>query len=150
LRDRAREQMVGALEQTTEEDHAMGQQHGSNGYDLDALAGYLAAIDHEDDELDSLRGDYMQQCRGPRGRIKDVLLQAKEAGVNMPSFRTMLAKHRADRKVAKQVAELEADDRLSYEQMLDALGVFGDTELGKAALDRARPDKGGDALSSLS
>jgi hypothetical protein len=128
----------------------MAQQHGGNGYDLEALAGYLESIDREDDELLSLRGDYMKRCQGPRGRIRDVMLSVNEAGVNMVSFRTLLAKHRADRKVAKQIAELEADDRSSYEQMLDALGPFGDTELGRAALDRAKPkDNGDDALSSL-
>jgi len=127
------------------------QRHNSNGYDAEQLGGYLDAIAREDDELLSLKGEYMAQCRGPRGRIKDVLLQAKEAGCNMVAFREVLAKHRADRKLDKRLAELEADDRMSFEAMLDALGPdFADTPLGKAALDRTRPLQQGDStLNSL-
>src|SRR6516165_7550333 len=56
---------------------------GGNGGPLANLEGYLKELDVQFDELDSLRGSYMAQCKGPRGQIKEILASAKEAGINM-------------------------------------------------------------------
>lgn len=112
----------------------------SNGYDGQELERYLQSIDSADDELDTLKGEHMTACKGPRGRIKDTLAAARDAEINMPAFRAFLAKHRAERKQAKRVAELEADDANEYEMMRNALGEFGETPLGQAALERAKGD----------
>jgi uncharacterized protein (UPF0335 family) len=112
----------------------------SNGYDSKQLEGYLSEIARVDDQLASLKGDYMQRCRAPREQIKEILDSAKEAGINMVAFRQVLAKHRDTRKQDRRIADLEADDASAYELMLQALGEFGDTPLGKAALDRAKDD----------
>jgi len=112
----------------------------TNGYDAEELGRYLHSIDSADDELDSLRGAHMAACKGPRGRIKDTLAAVREAEISMAAFRTVLAEHRDKRKQAKRVAALEADDANAYDLMREALGDFGDTPLGQAALDRARGD----------
>jgi hypothetical protein len=122
----------------------------SNGYDGDELQRYLDAIAREDDELDRLKGEHMSACKGPRGRIKDTKKAAREAGINMTAFNTVLAKYRDDRAQERRVAELEPDDADAYELMREALGEFGETELGQAALRKAKPRQDGDdALSSL-
>jgi len=64
---------------------------------------------------------------------------AKEAGVNTVAFRATVAKHRAARKLQARLENLEADDRYAFDMIQEALGEFGDTPLGAAALDRARP-----------
>jgi hypothetical protein len=123
----------------------------TNGYDRDELERYLLAIDREDDTLDSLKGEHMAACKGPHSRIKETLAAAREAEINMVAFRAILAKRRAERKQAKRIAELEPDDANSYELMREALGDFGDTPLGQAALNRSKPRQDGDeALSQLS
>jgi uncharacterized protein (UPF0335 family) len=121
---------------------------GSNGFDRDQLAGYLSEIDRADDELDSLRGEYMAECKGPRSQIKEIMAAVKEAGVNRRAFRVVLAEHRAERKQAKRVAALETDDAMDYEAMKDALGAFGETELGAAALRRAKGEETLDTLTA--
>jgi len=103
------------------------------------IARYLDTIDREDGELATLKGEYMQRCQGPRGRIKSVMAAAKEAGVNTVAFRATVAKHRAARKLHDRLENLEADDRYAFDMIQEALGEFGDTPLGAAALDRARP-----------
>jgi hypothetical protein len=120
----------------------------TNGYDGDQLASYLETIDAADDDLLELHASYMASCKAPKSRIKDAMATAKEAGVNMTAFRVVLADHRAKRKQAKRIANLEADDVHDFEAMLDALGDFGTTPLGKVALDRARPS-GDETLRSL-
>ena len=119
----------------------------TNGYDKDQLNGYLAEVAEQDDELLSLRGEYMAACKGPRGKIKQILVRAKEDGINMPALRALLDKRRDERKQDRRVADLEMDDRSAYDMMLDALGEYGSTPLGQAALDRAR--QGDETLGGL-
>jgi hypothetical protein len=111
--------------------------------DNTSINGYIEAIDRADDELLSMRGSYMSQCKGPRARIKEAKDSAREAGVNMAAFNVLLKGHRADRQQAKRVAELEGDDVAAYQEMETALGAFADTPLGSAALESARPKRGG-------
>ena len=111
------------------------------------LQGYLDAIDRADDELASLRGGYMSDCRGPRATIREVMGAAREAGENMKAFRLVLKGHRDARKQAKRVAELEPEDVDAYDGMREKLGAFSDTPLGEAALAKHR--RGDGALDSL-
>jgi hypothetical protein len=111
---------------------------GGNGDALTGLQGYLNEIDRLDDELDSLRARYMQQCKDPRAQIKEILISAKEAGLNPVSFRTLLKEHRDLRRHEKCVAELDIADRADYETMVTKLGDFGATPLGQSALKRAK------------
>jgi hypothetical protein len=106
------------------------------------IANFLSAIDAADDELASLRGSYMQQCKGARATIKEVKGEAKEAGVNMKAFGAVLKDHREERARQKRVAALEAEDADTYESMREALGEFGSTPLGEAALDRKKRARG--------
>jgi hypothetical protein len=122
---------------------------GTNGYDGDELQRYLNAIDREDDELASLKGEYMERCKGPRSRIRDLMSTVREAEINMAGFRVLLKKHRSDRRLEQRVAALEEDDGAAYKLMREALGDFGDTELGQAALRRAKPKGDEKALESL-
>jgi hypothetical protein len=124
------------------------QQDSGNGFDGDQLAAYLETIDDADSELLELHASYMASCKAPKSRIKDAMATARKAGINMVAFRVVLADHRAKRKQAKRIANLEADDVHDFEAMIDALGEFGSTPLGKAALDRARP-QGEATLNSL-
>ena len=117
---------------------------GSNGYDGDQLGRFLDQIDRIDDELMTLKGEYMAACKGPRSRIKDVLAQVREADVNMTAFREALTDHRNERKRQARLDALEADDRDAYELIAEALGDYGETPLGEAALRRAKPRKDGD------
>jgi hypothetical protein len=124
----------------------MAEHQQTNGYDSDALNGYLQQIAEVDDELATMKGDYMQACKGPRARIKEILATAKESDINIVAFREVLARHRDARKAERRIADLEDDDRSAFELMLEALGPFADTDLGKAALDRAKGDTTLDTL----
>jgi hypothetical protein len=111
----------------------------TNGYDSEKLNGFLQQIAEVDDELASLKGEYMAACKGPRQKIKTILAEVREGGVNLTAFREILTRHRDARRAERRIADLEADDLDAYSLMEQALGEFGDTPLGKAALDRAKP-----------
>jgi uncharacterized protein (UPF0335 family) len=127
----------------------MAQRDGGNGFSGDDLNKYLTEIDKADDKLIGLKIDHMQACKGPRGNIRNIMKEARESGVNMEALRAVIAAHRSDRKIELRIAEMEADDRDDYEAMQEALGAFGDTDLGKAALKKAKPKKGSDKLDEL-
>ena len=111
---------------------------GTNGYDGTALQGYLDRISAQDDELLSLKGSYMRDCKAPRAAIKDIMGEVREAGHSMVAFRTVLAKHRSERRIERKIANLEGDDAETFELMLESLGGLADTPLGAAALDKKR------------
>ena len=107
-----------------------------NGGPLAGLHGYFKEIDRQDDELAELHSDYMEQCKGPRGQIREVMASAKEAGVNMIAFREALAVHRADRAHEKRLAAMEPNDAQDLNRMMVALGMLADTPLGEAAIQK--------------
>jgi hypothetical protein len=121
-------------------------QHATNGFDPDVLKQHLSLIDECDDELASLLGEYRASCRGPRGRIKNAMEMAKEHGLNIAALREVMAVHRAQRRIEKNIEALEADDASAFEDMARALGEFGETPLGKAALKRASGEQALDSL----
>jgi hypothetical protein len=122
---------------------------GSNGYDREMLERFLCEIDEADVELLSLKGEYMQSCKGPRETIANVFDQAKEHGIPRAAFRALVKNRRLDRQIAANVEALEADQQAEYEQVCTALGDFIDLPLGAAAARRARPNGGEAALDSL-
>jgi hypothetical protein len=111
---------------------------GSNGFDPVELRTYLAEIDTEHDELDSLLGSYRESCKGPRGRIASIKAKVKKAGVNPVAFNELVQKRQADRRHKKRLAALDLADAADFSAMEEALGDFKDTPLGAATLDRAR------------
>ena len=117
------------------------QREGYNGYDGEQLKGYLDEIAHHDNELLDLKIDYMNRCRGPRAQIREIMATAKEAGVNMKAFRERARNMREDNARERRIAKLEADDLQDYEAMCEALGDYGSTPLGEAALKRAKQNE---------
>ena len=53
--------------------------------------------------------------------------------------------HRDERAQDKRIAALDMADRADYETIMEALGAYADTELGQAALARAKAQEENDA-----
>jgi hypothetical protein len=119
----------------------------TNGYSKEQLEGYLTEIDTADTRLATLKSEYMNKCKGPRGDIAAIFETAKEAGIPDRSFKTLVKNRRLNRKMHLNISKLEVDDEQSYDRLVSALGDFIDLPLGRAAADRARP--GAETLDSL-
>lgn len=123
---------------------AREQRDGSNGkHDGELIERYLGEIDKADDALTELKVEHMSACKGPRGKIRALMKEARETLPSIEAFRTIVAAHRSERKIEQRIAELEADDLQEFERMQEALGAFADTPLGDAALKKAKPKGGG-------
>jgi hypothetical protein len=120
----------------------------SNGFSPDQLNTYLAPIDKADEELASLRGEYMADCKGPRASIKNAKKMAKHAGINPAAFNELIETRRAARAKERRLSALEFSDLDDYNAMVEALGEFVDTPLGEAALAKAKP-RGEEVLDSF-
>jgi hypothetical protein len=118
----------------------------TNGYSSDLVKGLFAEIDRQDDELASLRGSYMEECRGPRAQIKEIKGRAREEGINPVAFNELLAQHRTARAEQKRLAKMDPEDADAFNLLEQALGEFVDTPLGEAALNKARPKPSGDEV----
>ena len=119
----------------------------TNGYDGEEIKRFLGMISDQHDELDKLKSAYMTKCKGPRGKLKNIMKEARDSEINLNAFRVEVKKYLDERKHQKRLAGLEDDDAEAYNMIVEALGGLGDTPLGKAALARAKP-KGAD-LDSL-
>jgi chorismate mutase len=121
----------------------------SNGYDPEKLQEVVGKIDGCLDDLLSERGSYMAKCRVIRKGMAAVFDEAKAAGIPTKELRLKIKNREREAKIKESIAELENDEKANYDMICQGLGDFGDTELGKAAIDKARP-KGSDTLDSLS
>ena len=120
----------------------------TNGYNPEQFEKFLSEIDDADERLATLKSEYMSKCKGPCGDIAAVFEAAKDAGVPVRAFKTLVKNRRLNRKIEKNVAKLEADDADSYDGLIAALGDFVNLPLGQAAANRVRPDRE-QALDSL-
>ena len=127
----------------------MAAREGSNSFDGAQIETYLRAIAKADDRLMELKVAYTKACKGPRSSIRNILKEARDIGLNMAALRTVIARDRAGRKIEQRISELEPDDAADYEAMQEALGAFGDTDLGQAALRKAKPKGGSEKLDTL-
>jgi hypothetical protein len=117
-----------------------------NGYDEEMLKSIVGQIESCMADLLSERGSYMQRCRGIREGITAANERAKDASIPKKELRALIRTRELERKIEQTKADLEADERMTLTMLEEALGDFGNTPLGQAALDSARH---GEALDSL-
>lgn len=102
---------------------------------------FLARVENLHQDLESERGSYMARAKAIREDIKLVYGEAKEAGVPAKSLRGVV-KYRALEKKQRAIGDgLDIDEQSTYEMLVEALGDFSTTELGSAAVSKAKPRK---------
>ena len=100
---------------------------------------FLKRIENLLDELDSLRGKYMNDCKPFHSDIKEVYAEAKEAGVPSRALNGLVKYRKLERDQDKIGDGFDLDEQSAYESLVGALGDFADTALGKAAAEKAKP-----------
>jgi len=114
-----------------------------NGFEPEKVQGYIDTIMRHIDDLDSERGTYMARCKPIRAAIAQVYTDAKDVdGIPKMELKAVVKKLGLDKKIAKIVEDMEADQAETYEMLLEAIGGLADTPLGEAALSRKKGRKG--------
>lgn len=106
----------------------------TNGIDVDVATPYLNRVENLEEEIESERSAFMKKCKSIRGDIKDVLDEAKDAGVPKKALKAIVAKRKLERKINKLADNLDEEDEVAFEQLAEALGTLIDLPLGEAAL----------------
>ena len=106
----------------------------SNAVNPKVIKGFFNLAKGKIEELESLKGSYMANCKEIREELKDIKGRAKDSGIPLKVFNAGL------KRIALEVAIKKIPDGLSednvglYELTLDAvLGDYIDTPLGQAA-----------------
>ena len=110
----------------------------TNGFDQELVRDLVGQIESHLVDLLSERGVYMAKCKAIRARIGEVYEVARDRGVDKKALRQVIHTRELERKIEDSIAKLEADTRETYEMLEAALGDFGDTPLGAAALSAKR------------
>lgn len=123
-------------EQEPEDGHGVSAFRG-NGFDPDKVLNFVERIENLHQDLAVKKGEFMSECRLIHDDVKEVLKEAKNAGIPKKSLKAVVKKRQLTRDIDDLRDDLEGEDQDSYDQLLSALGDFRNTDLGGAAADRA-------------
>lgn len=107
---------------------------GMNGYDGNKINAILGRVENLEEEIASIMGAAMAECKAKREDIKEIYLEAKDAGIPMKPLKAEAKLRKLDRDKAKVVSGLSEDDQETLEQFQMALGPLASTPLGEAAI----------------
>lgn len=105
----------------------------SNGYGV-GLKQFLGRYEALQDDIDAILSAAKDECEPARQDQAQIVKDAADAGYSKKEFKTVLRKHRLEKRLARVADSLDANQKETYEQMLHALGELADTPLGAAAL----------------
>jgi uncharacterized protein (UPF0335 family) len=81
-------------------------------------------------ELETLKGEYMEQCKELREQMQDTYADAKSRGVDTKALKAVVKIRKLERKIG---AIEEGDVGEAYDNYRAKIGHWGETPLAKAA-----------------
>ena len=107
---------------------------GSNAIDPTMAQRFVGELDRCDEELLTLRGEYMQRCKTVRERKADWMEQAEAAGIPRSGLKVELKRRDLARKIKTLEADAGEEVVETADMIRDALGDFAALPLGGAAV----------------
>lgn len=124
------------------DDGEAGEGHGvsafrGNGFDPAIAQGFVDRVENLYSDLATAKSEFMNQAKLIHADVKEVLKEAKEAGIPKKSLKSVIKTRKLQRDLEDVRNDLEGDDQDSYDQLCHALGTFVETPLGGAAVSAA-------------
>jgi hypothetical protein len=94
----------------------------------------LKAIEECYGDLATERGKYMQKCKKIRESMADEYESAGKRGISKKLLKKIVKEREYDRKIEALTADLEEDERSELDMLMEKLGEFANTPLGKATI----------------
>jgi hypothetical protein len=112
----------------------------SNGYDPEALAGFIKRVEAFQAEIDELALEYKEKAAPYREEIAGIKREAHDQGIPKTELAAVLRKRRLEYKAAHVGDKLDLAERANFDEMIEILERLAKQmgPLGEAALDRAR------------
>ena len=93
-------------------------------------------------DLASERGSYMLKCRRIREGMANDYEAAGNRGISKKLLKKIIKERELERRIDALTIDLEPDERSELEMLVEKLGDFGNSPLGKAALAAATKAEG--------
>jgi len=117
----------------------MAETHGANWLAKIAQP-FIERIEAVQDDLESLKGEYMNRCKARREEIKTIYGEAKDKGVPKRPLKGII-KHRAlQRKIDDIENDFEIDESAIYRELVEGLGPLGQAAAVRAGYGKAPDD----------
>ena len=110
---------------------------GTNGFDPDKVKSFVGRIEHLNGDMQTLKAEHMSKCKAVREDIKEVIAEAKDAGIPASALKALIKVREFERKAEAQRDNLDNEIQGDFDNLRLALGDLAETELGQAALDKA-------------
>lgn len=104
-----------------------------NGFDPAIAQKFVDRIENLNAVIATEKSEFMTRCKVVHGDIREVLTEAKNAGIPKKALKNVVKKRKLENDIEGIRADLEGDDQDSYDQLVFALGKFAETDLGAAA-----------------
>lgn len=105
----------------------------------------LARVENIRSETASKQGEFMAFCKEQKKAEKEVLGEAKAAGLSAKALKMVLKDREYARKRDALADGLDIDDQSQFELLQEKLGGLADLPLGKAAVAAAKAKPVGDS-----
>ena len=112
----------------------------TNGLNPDQVKDFVGRVEALQSDIDRIMDAAKNECAPLREDIGHVKKAANDVGLSRKPLNTCISVRRKLRNATKQIRNLDEGQLEDYGQMEEALGDFGATELGFAALERVRPE----------
>ena len=89
--------------------------------DLSALKKAIQNIEKKMSKLESMKGAYMQECKGVREEITSLYQAAKDKGIQKRALKTLIATREMQRRIDAKIAELDDEITEEYNAYCDAV-----------------------------
>jgi hypothetical protein len=112
----------------------------SNGFDPEALAGFIKWVESLQAQIDELALEYKEKAAPYREKIAEIKREAQDQGIPKAELAAVLRKRRLEYKAAHVGDKLDLAERANFNEMIESLERLAAEmgPLGEAALDRAR------------
>jgi hypothetical protein len=116
------------------------EQLETNGYDADALIGFVQRIESLQSEIDQEAAEFKERCAPFREDMKQVRREAHDAGIGKQEFAAVIRRRRLEHKAAHAGDALDLAQRANYAAYLESLERLAEQvgPLGVAAAEHAR------------
>jgi Skp family chaperone for outer membrane proteins len=103
----------------------------------DDVQAAVANIEQCYTDLASERGVYMTKCKRIRETMAGDYDKASDQGISKKLLKKIIKERELERKIGALTDDLEDDERSEHQMLMEKLGEFANTPLGKAALSQA-------------
>lgn len=107
--------------------------NAGNTLDRKTVEQFLKDYERHDADIRVIKAENAKRCRDVQERQKKIVDLAKGAGMTAKAFLTEVRNRRDQARIDERTADLEDNDKDSFEAIQAALGQLADTPLGAAA-----------------